>query len=67
MSDPKADTPAIKKQMVSPQHAAEMLDVSRYTVRRWIKTGKLPAVKFSSSTIRIRVADVERLIAERAA
>lgn len=65
MSDAVATV--VKKQMVSPQQAADMIGVSRYTVRRLIKTGKLPAVKFTSATIRIRTADIERYMQEHAA
>lgn len=57
----------VKKQMVSPQQAAELLGVNRDTVRRWIKRGKLKATKFTSSTIRIPMAEVERMIREHAA
>lgn len=57
----------IKRQMVSPKQAALMLGVNRDTVRRYIKAGKLKATKFTSSTIRIPVAEVERMIAEHAA
>lgn len=66
----RPDTPttiAVKKQMVSPKHAAEMLDVCPRTIRRYIKAGRLPATRITSKTIRIRVADIEALQRELAA
>lgn len=53
--------------MVSPKTAAAMLEVCPRTIRRWIKAGTLPASYVSERTIRIRVADIEALMRERAA
>ena len=52
---------------VSPAEAARILDVSRQYVDRLIADGRLPFGHKPGSTHRtIRVADVERLAAERA-
>lgn len=55
----------VKRLMVSPQAAADMLDVDRETVYRWIKDGRLRASKLAPRTVRIRMADIEMLIEER--
>jgi len=39
--------------------AAELLDVSRTTVWRWIREGRLPAYRAGSRTIRIRAEDLD--------
>src|SRR5206468_3120916 len=43
--------------------AAELLGVSRTTIRRWIAAGKLPASKAGRRTTRIRRQDLEGLMA----
>lgn len=65
-STPELSRP-IKKQMVSPKGAAEMLGVCTRTIRRMIKAKRLPAVYVTPKTIRIRVADIETLQRENAA
>jgi len=42
--------------------AAELLDVSRTTVWRWIREGRLPAYRAGSRTIRIRAEDLEQRV-----
>jgi excisionase family DNA binding protein len=42
--------------------AAELLDVSRTTVWRWIREGRLPAYRAGSRTIRIKAEDLERRV-----
>lgn len=42
--------------------AAKMLTVSVRTVQRWIATGRLPAVRLSPKSVRVRRSDVENLI-----
>jgi excisionase family DNA binding protein len=45
------------------KQAAECLHVSHYTVRSWIKTGKLRATKLGS-LVRIQRSELQRLIDE---
>lgn len=45
--------------MISPKQVAAALGIDKGTVLRLIRKGTLPASKFSSKTIRVRVADVE--------
>jgi excisionase family DNA binding protein len=42
--------------------AAKVLDVSPSTIWRWIKAGKLPAYRVGQRTIRIKKADLPRII-----
>jgi excisionase family DNA binding protein len=56
----------IARLMVSPQEAAEMLSVDRETIFRWVKQGRLPASKLSPRIVRIRVADIEAMLAHGA-
>jgi excisionase family DNA binding protein len=46
------------------KEVAVMAGVSLGTVRRWIKTGRLPAYRLSSRIIRIKVEDWEKLRSE---
>ena len=48
----------------SPITVAKMLEVSRLTVYRWIKSGKLKAVKVGGS-VRIREEDLREFIKEK--
>lgn len=56
----------IARLMVSPQEAAEMLSVDRETIFRWVKQGRLAASKLSPRIVRIRVADIEAMLAQGA-
>jgi excisionase family DNA binding protein len=42
---------------------ADALQVHPRTVRRWIEEGRLPAYKVGKAAVRLRVDDVEALIA----
>lgn len=57
---------AVRRLMVSPQEAADMLSVDRETIFRWIKAGRLSASKLSPRIVRIRVADIEAMLKARA-
>jgi excisionase family DNA binding protein len=52
------------EELLSPQEAADRLGVSVYTVRRWIKDGKLRAFK-PGKEYRVREADLEEFLAAR--
>jgi excisionase family DNA binding protein len=47
---------------VTVEKVASDLGVSRMNVYRWVKEGRLPAVRFGPKTIRIRSDDVSALI-----
>lgn len=56
----------VRRLMVSPQEAADMLGVDRDTIFRWVKQGRLSASKLSPRIVRIRVAAIEAMLAEGA-
>lgn len=58
-------TQTIKRLMISPQDAAELLSVDRDTIFRWIKAGRLKASKLSPRIVRIRMADIEAMLDAR--
>lgn len=43
------------------QHAADLLDVSRITIRRWIKRGFLKGYRVGPQQIRIPRSEIARL------
>ena len=47
--------------LYTPQQVAEILGVSRRSVYRWIKEGRLPALKFVSQ-VRVKESDLEAFI-----
>lgn len=47
------------------QHAADLLDVSRITVRRWIKRGFLKAYRVGPQIIRIPRSEIARMRTNR--
>jgi excisionase family DNA binding protein len=51
-------------QLVSVKQAAAMLSVSQPAIRKWIRQGKLRAVRVAS-LLRIRVADLEEFLQQR--
>jgi len=51
----------LKGKLITINQAAELLSVSHYTIRRWIKSGYLPACKIGGS-LRIDEADIEALL-----
>lgn len=61
---PKLDLSAFTTGGVAPsylsvEHAALLMDVSHWTIRRWITSGALNAKKMPSGGIRVAVADLE--------
>ncbi|MDJ1372067.1 helix-turn-helix domain-containing protein [Gulosibacter molinativorax] len=55
-------TPApIPASLLTIEQAADFLQVSTKTIRRWIATGDLPARRFGGRAIRIRRADIEAM------
>ncbi len=55
-------TPVPARKLVSIEAAANYLDVSQRTVRRWIADGKLPAQRVGDRLIKVDQADVAALI-----
>ena len=51
--------------LITLQEAAERLSVHYMTAYRWVRRGELPAFK-TGGRLRIKVADLERFVAERA-
>jgi len=49
--------------LMSVEELAEVFGVSRVTIRRWRRSGKLQAVQVGRE-LRFRLSDVERLVGE---
>ena len=58
-----AEEENIKATFLLPEEAADLLDTSRSSVRRWVTEGLLPAARIGNM-IRIRRVDVEDLLRE---
>jgi excisionase family DNA binding protein len=54
-----SENPAGRQAFFTPQEISDMLRISVYTVRRWIKEGSLPAYKVGRGW-RISHVDLER-------
>lgn len=50
--------------MLNVQEAADLLCVKPGTIRKYVREGKLPAVKLSVNHLALNVKDIERLIKE---
>ncbi|MBI4063506.1 MAG: helix-turn-helix domain-containing protein [Elusimicrobia bacterium] len=48
--------------LLTVKEVAQILQFAPYTIRRWIRMGKLPAVRFSQKTIRVEAEFIDRLI-----
>ncbi len=55
---------AEQRAFLTPQEVSDLLRVSVYTVRRWIKTGKLPAYKVGRSW-RIQESDLNTWLRQK--
>jgi excisionase family DNA binding protein len=53
-----------KPEMLTTTQAAELLNVDRATVARWIRLGQLAAVKLPSGQYRVRRRDLDALLLE---
>lgn len=51
-------------ELLTPGEVAKMLRVSPDTITRWIRLGRLRAVKLPSGTYRIARRDVENMLRE---
>ncbi len=52
------------KELLRPDEAAFMLNVSRWTIYRWVKEGKLEATKIGKGSLRVFNKSVEHLVRE---
>lgn len=52
------------EELVSPEEAARMFKVSKWTIYRWIKEGRLQATKISRGSLRIFKRSIQQLIDE---
>ena len=55
-------TSTVTRRLVSLADAAEALAVSPRTVRRYIASGQLEAVRLGRKTLRIKIDSIERFI-----
>ena len=53
-----------KPRLIKPDEAAYRLGVSTLTIKKWLRTGKIPGVKVGSLW-RIDESDLEKFIEER--
>ena len=53
-----------RQELIRPQEAARLLKVSKWTIYRWIKEGRLQATKISKGSLRIFISSVQQLIDE---
>ena len=54
-----------KERMLRSGEVAEILGVNRHTVVKWIKEGKIRAIKLPSGRYRIPESEVKRIIEGR--
>lgn len=54
----------MSKELLRPDEAAFMLNVSRWTIYRWVKEGKLEATKIGRGSLRVFNKSVEHLVHE---
>jgi len=54
----------MNKQLLRVNEAAQALNVSRWTVYRWVEEGKLSATKIGNQSLRVIGNSVEKLISE---
>ena len=54
----------MNKQLLRVNEAAVVLNVSRWTVYRWVEEGRLSATKIGKQTLRVIGKSVDKLISE---
>ena len=52
--------------LITARQLAELLGVSTETCLRWVRSGKLPAIRLPSGAIRFREDELEAWLADRA-
>lgn len=53
--------------LLTKNEAADRLRISRRTLERWVRDGRLAVVKPSPGTVRVDPAEIDRLISGKAA
>lgn len=48
--------------LYSVEIVAELLDVEEQTIRKWIKEGKLKALKLAGTTLKVSEIELERFV-----
>lgn len=48
--------------LLSPREAADRLQVSETSVRRWVKLGRLKAIRLPSGRRKVRLSEVEAIL-----
>jgi excisionase family DNA binding protein len=56
---------SMQKNLLRPDEAAHALNVSRWTIYRWVKEGRLEATKVGKGSLRIFERSIHRLIEEQ--
>ncbi len=54
----------MNKQLLRVNEAAELLNVSRWTVYRWVEDARLSATKIGTQSLRVSAHSVDKLIVE---
>lgn len=49
-------------ELIRPEEAGRLLRVSKWTIYRWIKEGRLQATKISKGRVRIFISSIKQLI-----
>jgi excisionase family DNA binding protein len=62
VQSPEDEHMDVKTDKRSAPAVADQLGVSRVTVYRWIRAGRLPAVRVGGGAYRISPADVDRMV-----
>ena len=52
----------INKQLLRPDEAAAFLNISHWTIYRWVREGKLDATKIGNGSLRIFAESIHQLI-----
>jgi excisionase family DNA binding protein len=50
------------EKMFKPKEAAEILSLKKLTIYRWVKAGKIKAVRLPDGRLRIAESELERVI-----
>jgi excisionase family DNA binding protein len=48
----------VPDKLLTPEQAADLLQVSKRTMYEWLRTGEIPAVRFGERLVRVRESDV---------
>ena len=53
------------KELLRPDEAARLLNVSWWTIYRWVKEGRLEATKVGRGSLRVFNSSIEQLVQEK--